>query len=218
MSKHFLYPDWLCCQIQQGSCADTVQHLPGPGFDMVQEKPPQSLNWKEEVQETPAGYHYCPKSNAGVKAEKSSRSFSSWHWLLVYWVSCRIPGAQLMRTGPEQKSSGSCCVFCLFKVPPLIQREERIICEVKQTRKGELKQCRSKWPGKNDLLHHFFFLPLHRTAAEESERQRIGYLKDRAYRIAAEHNTFRPGAQRKQFSQQPWHWRLFNPLPQETWC
>lgn len=175
------------------------------------------LTRQEELQETPAGYHYCPKSTDGVKAEKSSRSFSSWHWLLVYWVSCRTPRAQLMRTGPEQKSSRSGCAFCLFKVPPLIQREERNICEVKQTRKGELKQCRSKWPGKNDLLHHFF-LPFHRIAVEESERQRIGYLKDRVYRIAAELNTFRPAAQRKQFSQQPWHWRLFiNPLPQEPW-
>lgn len=105
MSKHFLYPDWLCCQIQQGSCADmgapcsTSQVLVLTWFKKSHHS---HLTRQEELQQTPAGYHYCPKSTDGVKAEKSCRSFSSWHWLLVYWVSCRTPGAQLMRTGPEQ--------------------------------------------------------------------------------------------------------------------
>lgn len=94
MSKHFLYPDWWWCQIQQGSRADvgapcsTSQVVVLTWF-----KKSLHSHWtrQEELQQTPAGYHYCPESTDGVKAEKSSRSFSSWHWLLVYWVNCRTP-------------------------------------------------------------------------------------------------------------------------------
>lgn len=80
MSKHFLYPDWLCCQIQQGSCADmgapcsTSQVLVLTWFKKSHHS---HLTRQEELQQTPAGYHYCPKSTDGVKAEKSHRSFSS---------------------------------------------------------------------------------------------------------------------------------------------
>lgn len=70
----------------------TVQHLPGPLLTWFKKSHHSHLTRQEELQQAPAGYHYCPKSTDGIKAEKSSRSFSSWHRLLVYWVSCRTPG------------------------------------------------------------------------------------------------------------------------------